>query len=173
MKILPQVRRLRPDVPILVRTRDDSDLERLQRAGATEVVPETLEASLMLASHLLLLLNVPVSRVLREVKEIRDGRYQLLREYFRGQETAADGQEGETDQERLQVVRLEAGAYAVERTLEDMHLEEWGVEVTALLRHGIRSEAPAPEMRLRTGDTLVLFGSASGLEAAENRLLRG
>lgn len=41
-----------------------------------------------MSSHLLLLLNVPVTRVLREVKEIRDNRYQLLREYFRGQEAA-------------------------------------------------------------------------------------
>jgi len=173
LKILPQVRRLHPNVPILVRARDDSDLERLQRAGATEVVPETLEASLMLASHLLLLLNVPVPHVLREVKEIRDGRYQLLREYFRGQEAGAGGQKGETEQGRLQVIRLDTGAYAVERTLAEMRLEEWGVEATALLRHGIRSEAPAPETRLRPGDTLVLFGGASGLEAAENRLLRG
>jgi CPA2 family monovalent cation:H+ antiporter-2 len=173
LKILPQVRRLRPDFPILVRTRDDSDLERLQRAGATEVVPETLEASLMLASHLLLLLSVPVSRVLREVKEIRDNRYQLLREYFRGQEPAEGGEASEAEQKRLQVVRLDAGAHAVGRMLAEMRLEEWGVEATAMLRNGIRSEAPAPETHLRAGDTLVLFGTAGGIEAAENRLLRG
>jgi CPA2 family monovalent cation:H+ antiporter-2 len=173
LKILPQVRRLRPDVPILVRTRDDADLERLQRAGATEVVPETLEASLMLASHLLLLLNVPVTRVLREVKEIRDSRYQLLREYFRGQEVETGGPEMEAELERLQVVRLETGAYAVERTLAEMRLGDCGVEATALLRNGIRSDSPVPETRLRAGDTLVLFGTAGGIEAAENRLLRG
>jgi CPA2 family monovalent cation:H+ antiporter-2 len=173
LKILQQVRRLRPDVPILVRTRDDADLERLQRAGATEVVPETLEASLMLSSHLLLLLDVPVTRVLREVKEIRDNRYQLLREYFRGQEVEAGGPEMEAELERLSVVQLESGAYAVERTLAEMRLEEWGVLATALLRNGIRSEAPVPETRLRAGDTLVLFGTAGGLEAAESRLLRG
>jgi CPA2 family monovalent cation:H+ antiporter-2 len=170
------VRRLRPDLPILVRTRDDADLGRLQRAGATEVVPETLEASLMLVSHLLMLLNVPVSRVLRDVQEIRDSRYQLLREYFRGQEAeeaAAAGQVIETELERLQIVKLESGAHAAERTLAEMRLEECGVDVTALLRNGVRSEAPAPETRLRVGDTLVLFGTASGIEAAENRLLRG
>ncbi|MBK8161992.1 MAG: cation:proton antiporter [Gammaproteobacteria bacterium] len=173
LKILPQARRLRPDMPILVRTRDDTDLERLQRAGATEVVPETLEASLMLSSHLLLLLSVPVSRVLREVKEIRDSRYQLLREYFRGRGDVDSGQEADSGAKRLQIVKLEAGAHAVERTLAEIRLEQFGVEATALLRNGIRSEAPVPETRLRRDDTLVLFGTAGAIEAAENRLLRG
>ncbi|MGE3480004.1 MAG: monovalent cation:proton antiporter-2 (CPA2) family protein [Gammaproteobacteria bacterium] len=173
LKILPQARLLRPDIPILVRTRDDTDLERLQRAGATEVVPETLEASLMLSSHLLLLLKVPVSRILREVKEIRDSRYQLLREYFRGRGDTDSGQEADSGAKRLQIVKLEAGAHAVERALAEIRLEQFGVEVTALLRNGIRSEAPAPETRLRADDTLVLFGTVGAIEAAENRLLRG
>jgi CPA2 family monovalent cation:H+ antiporter-2 len=173
LKILLQVRRLRQDIPILVRTRDDVDLERLQQAGATEVVPETLEASLMLASHLLLLLSVPVSRVLREVKQIRDSRYQLLREYFHGQEGAETGKEPDAAHKRLQIVKLESRAYAVERTLTEIQLQQFKVEATALLRNGIRSEMPAPETKLRAGDTLVLFGTAVDIEAAENRLLRG
>jgi CPA2 family monovalent cation:H+ antiporter-2 len=63
--------RLREDVPILVRTQDDTKLEQLQLAGATEVVPETFEASLMLLSHLLLLLKLPVPRVIRTINDIR------------------------------------------------------------------------------------------------------
>lgn len=173
LKILPQARRLRPDIPILVRTRDDADLERLQHAGATEVVPETLEASLMLSSHLLLLLNVPVSRVLREVKEVRDGRYRLLREYFHGQEDTETGPETDGGARRLQIVRLDAGAHAVARTLGEVRLEQFGVEVSALLRDGIRREAPEPQTQLRAGDTLVLFGTAGAIETAEARLLRG
>jgi len=60
LRILRSVRQLRPDLPVLVRTQDDTKLDQLQAAGATEVVPETLEASLMLVSHLLLLLKVPL-----------------------------------------------------------------------------------------------------------------
>ena len=37
-------------------------------AGATEVVPEVLEGSLMLASHSLLLLGVPLNRVLKRIR---------------------------------------------------------------------------------------------------------
>src|SRR6202012_928182 len=77
--ILHSVRRLRPDVPVLVRTADDVGIKELQDAGATDVVPETFEASLMLVSHVLMLLHVPVSRVVRTVNEIRNNRYAVLR----------------------------------------------------------------------------------------------
>ncbi|MGC2030833.1 MAG: cation:proton antiporter, partial [Steroidobacteraceae bacterium] len=82
LRILRAVRDLRRDVPILVRTQDDTKLEQLQSAGATEVVPETFEASLMLLSHLLLLLKLPVPRVIRTVNDIRSHRYSMLRQYF-------------------------------------------------------------------------------------------
>jgi len=78
MKIVKAVRELRPDLPILVRTQDDTKLEELQQAGATEIVPETLEASLMLVSHVLLLLDVPVSRVVKTVGDIRKEQVQIL-----------------------------------------------------------------------------------------------
>src|SRR6202142_3139598 len=83
LRILRSVRELRTDVPILVRTQDDTKLEQLQAAGATEVVPETFEASLMLLSHLLLLMKLPVGRVIRTVNDIRSHRYGMLRQYFR------------------------------------------------------------------------------------------
>ncbi len=69
---------------MIVRTQDDRDLEKLQAAGATEVVPEALEGSLMLASHALALVGVPMRRVIRIVQDQRDARYSLLRGYFHG-----------------------------------------------------------------------------------------
>ncbi|TPW10509.1 MAG: monovalent cation:H+ antiporter-2 CPA2 family, partial [Halothiobacillaceae bacterium] len=87
LKIIEQARRIRPDIPILVRTADDANLDRLQQMGATEVVPETLEASLMLASHVLLLMDVPMARIIRRVQGVRRNRYQMLRGFFHGQES--------------------------------------------------------------------------------------
>ena len=85
LRVLRAVRSLSADVPILVRTQDDTLLGQLQNAGATEVVPETFEASLMLLSHVLLLLKVPVSRVIRTVDDIRTDRYSMLRQFFPAQ----------------------------------------------------------------------------------------
>jgi len=172
IKILQQVRRMSPELPILVRTRDDTNLERLQAEGATEVVPETLEASLMLSSHLLLLLGIPVARVLRQIKGVRDDRYQIMRQYFRGTDETSD-EEATAFKERLQTVILTAGADAVGKCIGDLHLDELGVFITALKRGGIRGELPQPEVELRIGDALILYGVPEDLRAAETRLLRG
>jgi len=77
-KIVHCARSLRKDVPILVRSQDDSNLESLLAAGATEVIPETLEASLMLTTNLMLLLKTPTERIDDLIQNIRRKRYTLL-----------------------------------------------------------------------------------------------
>lgn len=172
LKVLAHIRRLRPDLPVLVRTRDDSDLERLLNAGATEVVPETLEASLMLASQLLLILGIPVTRVVRRVRDVRNDRYRFLRGIFYGEEHFSLEQ-SESQSERLHSVVLREGAYAIGRTLEQLGLDKHGVVVTAVRRSGIRGPEPEPYTQLREDDVLILYGTLRGLEAAEAILLRG
>ncbi len=172
MKILQQVKRLWPDLPVLVRTRDDANLDALQQAGATEVVPETLEASLMLASHLLLLLNVPVSRIVRNVQEVRSTRYQMLRGFFHGQE-AESLEEATAFRERLQSVELPEGAHAVGCALGALKLQESDVIVTAVRRGGIKGHQPEPDMVLQADDILVLYGTPEDLAHAETLLLQG
>ena len=107
LKILDLVRSHAPQVPVIVRTLDDSDLDRLQQAGATEVVPEAIEGSLMMASHVLALVGVPMRRVIRLVQDQRDARYGLLRDYFHG---ADDDSVDEPELKRLQSVTLGADA---------------------------------------------------------------
>ncbi|MBL8427547.1 MAG: cation:proton antiporter, partial [Dechloromonas sp.] len=83
-KVLHHVQEMRHDLPVVVRTADERDMERLTRAGAAEVVPEALEASLMLASHALVLVGVPINRVLKRIRQTRSKRYSLLRGFYRG-----------------------------------------------------------------------------------------
>jgi CPA2 family monovalent cation:H+ antiporter-2 len=169
LKILHHVRELSPDIAVIVRTQDDHELERLTAAGATEVVPEVLEGSLMLGSHALVLLGVPLSRVVKRVREQRDQRYQLLRGYFH---SAGDIDEvEEADHERLHSVPLHAGAPGVGTTLGELGLHALGVVVTAIRRHGIRGADPSPELRLQAGDVVVLRGVPAALDLAERRLL--
>ena len=168
-KIIQHVRDLRPALPVVVRTRDERDYERLSRAGATEVVPESLEASLMLASHALVLIGVPLNQVLRRVRETRSARYQLLRGFFHG----VSDREDEQDQPRLRSVWLAAGARGIGRSLEELDLGALGCEVSAIRRRGIKAIEPMPETRLKAGDVVVLLGPPAALTAAEERLLRG
>jgi CPA2 family monovalent cation:H+ antiporter-2 len=172
LKVLDVTHHLRPDMPVIVRTMDDQDLERLKAAGATEVVPESVEGSLMIGSHMLLLLGVPMSHIVRQVREARASRYRMLRGFFHGQD-AFEEKEGTAYQERLHSVTLVPGAKAVGQRLADLHLEALGVSVSAVRRGSIRGPEPGPETRLAAGDVLVLFGVPEALERAEEVLLKG
>jgi monovalent cation:H+ antiporter-2, CPA2 family len=170
LKVLAHIRAHAPQVPVVVRTQDDHDLEKLQAAGATEVVPEAIEGSLMLASHALALVGVPMRRVIRNVQEQRDARYKLLRGYFHG---ADDDTVDELDHERLATVGLPMSAKTLGKDLASLALHAVGVRVVSLRRAGGALVAHEAECILQDGDTLVLSGKPEALALAQNKLLRG
>ncbi len=172
LRVLGQVHAVRPDMPVVVRTLDDTYIDQLESAGASEVVAEVMEGSLMLASHALMLLGVPVRRVLRRIQATRQSRYHVLRGVFRGDVTE-EGEGGERPQTRLHSVFVVQGAPSIGRTLGEMGLGELGIEVSAIRRRGVKSLAPAAEMRIEQGDVIVLFGPHEMIGAAEIRLLQG
>jgi CPA2 family monovalent cation:H+ antiporter-2 len=170
LKILRQVQEHAPKVPVIVRTIDDADFEKLRAAGATEVVPEAIEGSLMLAGHALALVGVPMKRVIRITRDARDARYSLLRGYFHG---ADDDTVEELDQARLKSVSLPEAARYLGDTLESLALHAVGVSVVSVRSGSGRVSEPRPEHVLAAGDTLVLSGLPKALALAEEKLLRG
>lgn len=172
LRILHHVRALSPGLPAIVRTLDDADMDRLIAAGAAEVVPETFESSLMLASHALVLLGVPLRRVIRRVREVREHRYSLLRGFFHGGTDETENPD-EARELRLQSVTLAAGAPASGHSLGELALDELGVRVTALRRQELRMISPGTQTVLQEGDVIVLLGTPEQLAAAEMRLVQG
>ena len=168
LKILRLVRQHAPKVPVVVRTIDDTDLERLQAAGATEVVPEAIEGSLMLASHALALVGVPMRRVIRLVQDQRDARYGLLRGYFHG---ADDDTADELQTARLLSVTLPAHSAPLGAPLERQALHEFGVTVVSVRRAAGAPRGADAGTPLAAGDTLVLSGLPEALALAERKLL--
>ena len=169
LKILQVVRSHAPQVPVVVRTVDDADIDRLKAAGATEVVPEAIEGSLMLASHALALVGVPMRRVIRITRDARDARYGLLRGYFHG---ADDDTVEELQQARLHSVTLPAAVPSLGRPLADHALHALGVQVVSVRRATGQVQVPDDQMTLAAGDTLVLSGLPEPLALAEEKLLR-
>jgi len=167
IKILRLVQEHAPTVPVIVRTLDDTDIERLQAAGATEVVPEAIEGSLMLASHALALVGVPMRRVIRVVQEQRDARYSLLRGYFHG---ADDDTVDDLQQARLRSVSLPPAAASLGKPLDDLALHAVGVSVVSV-RRAAGTLTPQGTLVLAAGDTLVLSGLPEALSLAEGKLL--
>lgn len=172
MAILRHVRELRPDLPVVVRTIDDTHVDALKAAGATEVVSEVMEGSLMLASHALMLLGVPLTQVLKRIRDVRESRYAIMRGFFRGA-SDADSELDQHAQPRLHTVLVTQGAAAAGQRLDALLLDELRVDVVAIRRQGIKGVDPQPDTEIRVGDVLVLRGAADGLAAAEFRVLQG
>jgi CPA2 family monovalent cation:H+ antiporter-2 len=170
LKILRLVQEHAPRVPVIVRTIDDSEIDKLRAAGATEVVPEAIEGSLMLAGHALALVGVPMQRVIRITRDARDARYSLLRGYFHG---ADDDTVAELDQARLRSVTVPDAALCIGRTLASQALHAVGVSVVSVRRASGGVTQPDAEHVLDAGDTLVLSGLPEPLALAEEKLLRG
>jgi CPA2 family monovalent cation:H+ antiporter-2 len=169
-KILALVRKHAPNVPVLVRTIDDFGLEELRAAGATEVVPEAIEGSLMLASQAMVLVGVPMRRVLRMVQEQRAARYGLMRGYFHG---ADDDSVDELDLQRLQSVTLAEDAACVGVRVDDLQARLEDVELVSLRRANGAVVRPQEADRLAAGDTLVLSGRPQALARARLMVIQG
>jgi len=170
LKIIGTARAIRPELPIVVRTTDDEPIERLLAAGATEVVPEILEGSLMLASHSLLLLGTPLSQVLRRIRAVREERYSLFQGFYRG---ASDGNESEADARILHTVLLGESANAAGRNWGEVAAGFRGgdVEIT-LVRRGVeRIARPDENFVFEAGDSVVLLGTQRGVASLELHLI--
>jgi CPA2 family monovalent cation:H+ antiporter-2 len=172
LRLVERVRELRPDLPVVARSREEEDAEKLFAAGVAEVVPEALESSVMLATHALALVGVPMHRVIRRLRELREQHYALLRGFFHGA-TDVGAQLSDSEQTRLHAVTLNPGAWAIGRTLADTALEKLGAGVTVIRRRGKPHLAPSPELGLLEGDTVVVRGTAAAVAEAEVRLLQG
>ncbi len=172
MKVLHVVQEHYPKLPVIVRTWDDSNMDKFVEAGATEVVPEVLEGSLMLASHALVLLGVPLSRVVKRIRLFREERYQLFRGFFHGL-SDYDLEARDEDQQRLHSVALSAGAFGCGKRLIDLWLEGHDVQIKSLRRRNLKPQEPTPDTVMAEGDVLVLQGTPENLALAENILLKG
>ncbi|MGA7178181.1 MAG: monovalent cation:proton antiporter-2 (CPA2) family protein [Thiobacillaceae bacterium] len=172
LSILRHAHEIKPELPVVVRTTDESSIDILKEAGAAEVVAEIMEGSLMMASHTLMLLGLPLSHVMRRIQAVRESRYELMRGFFRGVTDVDEGLD-DTTQPRLFSVHIGPQYAAIGKSLAELDLEQLLVGVVAVRRRGIKGGDPQPETKLEAGDVIVLRGTSENLATAEMRLLQG
>jgi len=163
-RIVEEARKRRGDIPILVRTLEEKDIERLEHAGATDIIPEIFESSLLLARILLRRLDVAEDEIDELIERERADRYRSLRGRFQG--------ESEQLREALHSVTLHGNSTAIGKTLRNFDFSAQGVRVEALRRAGIRGEEPDPDIQLEAEDVLVLRGPPEALKRIEEELTR-
>jgi CPA2 family monovalent cation:H+ antiporter-2 len=172
LRVIHRVRELRPDAAIVARAREQDDIEKLYAAGAAEVVPEALESSVMLATHALALSGIPMHKVIKRLREMREHHYALLRGFFHGA-TDAGAHLADADQPRLHAVTLTPGAWAIGRAVGEIDLAGVGADTTAIRRRTQRGLKLDSALQLIEGDVVVLIGTAAAVTSGEERLLRG
>jgi CPA2 family monovalent cation:H+ antiporter-2 len=172
LAIVRTVRRLRADVPILVRTVDDAHAADLLAAGATQIIPETFEMGLNLVGAALRALGVPVPRVVQALGQVRDSRYQMLRDVRQHTDSPVPA-ELLALREEVRTIVIPPGAWAVGRSVEEVRARGAAVAFTGIRRHGILGQAPEASTRLREGDLVLIHGRPEALEHAEGVLLAG
>jgi len=172
LEVVQKVRSISPSVPILVRTRNDDHLEMLYDAGANEVVPESLEGSLMLVSQVLSLTGVPFSRIMRRVQKERKNHYNHLHGFFQGEHT--DMSPAAIDRiEFAHAILINEDSFGCGKTLASLHLQNRRVHIIALRRGELETEAPDEETILQAQDTLIVRGKPRRVERAERFVQEG
>ncbi|MEK7779269.1 MAG: monovalent cation:proton antiporter-2 (CPA2) family protein [Pseudomonadota bacterium] len=174
LKILEHVQELHPELSVVARVMDESEVDVLKKAGVTEVVAEIMEGSLMLASHALMFVNISTGRILRRIRSIREQRYSLLRGFYHGVSDETDEvNESLFPHLHLHTLTILPAAAAINKTLAEINLKTLTVEVIAVRRRNIRGLLPSVDTKLEAGDVVVLKGTQENLAAAEIRLMQG
>jgi len=172
VEVIKKIRSLSPDVPILVRTRNDDNLDMLHDAGANEVVPESLEGSLMLVSQVLSLTGVPFSRIMRRVQKERKNHYNHLHGFFQGEHT--DMSPEAIDRiEFAHAILINDDSFGCGRSIESLCLGKRQVNIIALRRGDIECESPEEHTILQAQDTLIVRGKPRGVEKADHYVQEG
>lgn len=172
ISVIHLIKSLFPDLPIVVRTRKDYRMEELLQAGASQVVPEILEGSLMLVTQVLQMSGVPMSRILKRVRKERKGHYANMHGFFPGETTEMDYVK-QDKLEFMHAVILTNHAYAVGKTLNELNLQQWRIKVTGLRRDNHELADPDQNTVLMDGDVLIIAAKPRKVERAERFLLEG
>ena len=167
MVLLAVIRTLNPDLKVFVRTKDDCGIDQLKAAGASEVIPEVLEGSLMLVAHVLFLSGIPSRRILQRLESERKIKYQHLHGFYYGQNSQSEKSEWHI--ENLHAVTLTENAEVVGSYVQEFHL--LGIIIKSLHRKNGAEVVISEKVRFEVGDLVLLQGEKNSLQLAEKILL--
>lgn len=159
-RIVQQARFLNPTLQIIVRTRYLNQIDYFEKRGADIVVPEEMEATFRLFSHVLGGYMVPKEEINRHIQELRAHDYGIIRGSMK--EAHLMVLQG-LDEEGLhtRAVAVRGDSPAANRTLQELELRNrHQLTVLAIKRDGQTIGNPAGSFKLKAGDRLIMVGNA-------------
>tara|TARA_B100000035_G_scaffold24868_2_gene19513 strand:+ start:1739 stop:3664 length:1926 start_codon:yes stop_codon:yes gene_type:complete len=172
-KVLTVIRETYTELPVIVRTADESSIALLQKEGATEVVPEVLEGSLMLGSHALMVLGIPLGRIVKKIRSFRSERYSMFRGYFKGSSDISDDFSGQ-EQLELHSIEVKRNPLLMGNKLDNIRFEDFNIQIQYLRRPNMLENIdPRPDIVLDDGDILVILGLQQNINHFEKYVASG
>lgn len=169
-KVLNVIREEYLDLPVIVRTSDDSSIPELQTEGASEVVPEVLEGSLMLASHALMVLGIPLTRIIKRIRSFRQERYKMFQGYFKGA-SDVDDDFSSNQQLELHSIEINENSPLVGVEISTLPIEQYNLEIQYLRRPNMLENIDyRPDIVLDKGDIIVVLGMPDSIKKFQNQI---
>lgn len=152
-------------MPVLVRTRDLSKGDELKQAGATTIVPEVLESSLLIVKQVFLMMGMDRDIVRHKIHQAREQQYNILSGYYPGVgDIYADNQEAQrhaiTLMDNSPACGLEPGTLELPDEVSLICIKRDGQDCT-----------PDSIEELTSGDIIILAGPMASLQQAEKDLI--
>lgn len=170
--ILDSIMHLHPTMPVHVRAVTDDYIAKFTDLGAEEVISDTKEASLALASFAMINSGLSYQRVHQIISDLRRNRYQILEGLISG----SDDDEGfyhENNSVNRYAFALPQKAYAVGKTIKDLPLNETEVQLAAVRRQTSQIRDFSPDFALEPNDILIIIGKKEKIISFENWSLQG
>jgi CPA2 family monovalent cation:H+ antiporter-2 len=172
-KVLGIVKHVRPQLPILVRCRDEFELKQLKNVGAKYIIAELFEASLTISHQLLTLLNIPSTQIHDLIQEGRSKDYDMLQRIFTGHYEDKPFDYGLEEQKQLRPILISKESYASGKTIKKLKLNIPKIELMAIRRGESKFLKPKPDTILEENDILIVYGPLAALEKIERYLMDG
>lgn len=165
------MRRVAPEVPVLMRTRYLQGQQSLEKL-ATEMVYEEVEGAVEMLARVLRQFDVPRNLIADRLATARAATQRSARPTLVPRRRLADMKE--LDELNIEKVLVRHGDFAAGRSPKQLDVRRMtGALVVAIRRNGVLSDSPDPDLPLRTGDLVYLVGGAESVRHACNLLTAG
>ena len=159
IRICDLIRRISPEVHLIVRTRYIQEIESLYRVGANEVIPEEFETSIEIFTLVLRKYLVPRVDIENFISEVRSDGYEMLRSLSKKSPNLNDIKLHFHGAE-ITNLRVEANAPAAGKTLAEIELRsKYGVSLLLIQRGSETIINPDGDTALEEDDQAVILGT--------------
>ena len=164
LKTIRTIKRLQPDIKILVRGQGRTISQKYLIEGAFDVIQEPLETALIISEHAMRIAGVKERDIKQSLKKTRHERHHQLESYYQGEKSI------DADKIIKHTLTISADSTVVWDTLAKIPLSDTEVQVIAVRRNGVLGEEPSPSLIIQPDDVLILQGTSHDIELLQERI---